>query len=144
MAVVRIATFNLENLDETEPGDRPSLAERITLMKPQIVRLRADIGCFQEVNGQERPGMPRALLALGELLTGTNLDGAQVVTTKPADNAVYKRTQPGRGYPPARRRAPAAAQRPGRPAYVQAAHRDPGGRRPGRDRDRAADPARGD
>jgi endonuclease/exonuclease/phosphatase family metal-dependent hydrolase len=89
MAVVRIATFNLENLDETEPGDRPSLAERITLMKPQIVRLRADIGCFQEVNGQERPGMPRALLALGELLTGTNLDGAQVVTTKPADNAVY-------------------------------------------------------
>jgi endonuclease/exonuclease/phosphatase family metal-dependent hydrolase len=89
MAVVRIATFNLENLDETKPGDRPSLAERITLMKPQITRLRADVACFQEVHGQERPGMPRALLALAALLTGTNLDGAQLVSTKPADNAVY-------------------------------------------------------
>lgn len=33
---VRIATFNLENLDETAVGQRPSLTERIALMRPQI------------------------------------------------------------------------------------------------------------
>jgi len=89
VADVRIATFNLENFDETTVGERPSLAERIALMKPQIVRLRADIVCFQEVNGQERVGRPRALLALEQLLAGTNLEGATVVSTKPEGNAVY-------------------------------------------------------
>ena len=58
MAEVRIATFNLENFDETAAGEWPSLAERLTLMRPQIVRLRANIACFQEVNGQERPNQP--------------------------------------------------------------------------------------
>jgi hypothetical protein len=89
MAELRIATFNIENWDETAPGVRPSLAERIALMRPQVVRLRADVACFQEVHGQERPGQPRALLALAELLAGTNLEGANVVSTKPQDNAVY-------------------------------------------------------
>jgi endonuclease/exonuclease/phosphatase family metal-dependent hydrolase len=86
---VRIATFNLENFDETPAGQRPSLAERIALMRPQVVRLRADIACFQEVHGQERTGQPRALLALTELLNDTNLAGASMVSTKPADDAVY-------------------------------------------------------
>lgn len=89
MTQIRIATFNLENLDEVPPGQRPSLAERIALMRPQITRLRADIACFQEVHGQERPGQPRALLALQELLTRTNLDGAALVSTKPDGDAVY-------------------------------------------------------
>jgi endonuclease/exonuclease/phosphatase family metal-dependent hydrolase len=89
MTGLRIATFNLENFDETAAGVRPSLTERIALMRPQIVRLRADIACFQEVNGQERPGQPRALLALAALLAGTNLDGAAMTSTKPDDNAVY-------------------------------------------------------
>ena len=89
MAAIRIATFNLENFDETAPNQRPSLAERIALMKPQILRLRADIACFQEVNGQERPGQPRALLALADLLAGTNLQGADVTSTGPAGGGVY-------------------------------------------------------
>jgi endonuclease/exonuclease/phosphatase family metal-dependent hydrolase len=89
VAEFRISTFNLENFDETADGERPTLAERITLMKPQIMRLRADVACFQEVNGQERPNQPRALLALRELLAGTNLDGANIVSTKPAGDAVY-------------------------------------------------------
>jgi hypothetical protein len=89
MAAIRIATFNLENFDETAPNQRPSLAERIALMKPQIVRLRADIVCFQEVNGQERPGQPRALLALADLLAGTNLQGSSVTSTGPAGGGVY-------------------------------------------------------
>jgi endonuclease/exonuclease/phosphatase family metal-dependent hydrolase len=89
MTAIRIATFNLENFDETPAGRRPTLAERIALMKPQIVRLRADIACFQEVNGQERPGQSRALLALAELLAGTNLQGANVISTEPAGGGVY-------------------------------------------------------
>jgi endonuclease/exonuclease/phosphatase family metal-dependent hydrolase len=89
MAEFRIATFNLENFDETGPGDRPSLEERIALMRPQILRLRADVVFFQEVHGQKRPGQPRALLALEELLAGTNLEGAQLVSSRPQDDAVY-------------------------------------------------------
>lgn len=58
MVELRIATFNLENFDETAANEVPSLAERIALMRPQIIRLRAGIACFQEVNGQERPGQP--------------------------------------------------------------------------------------
>ncbi len=88
MAAVRIATFNLESFGETPAGKRPTLAERIALMRPQVVRLRADIACFQEVNGQERPGQPRALLALAELLAGTNLQGANVISTEAAEGGV--------------------------------------------------------
>jgi endonuclease/exonuclease/phosphatase family metal-dependent hydrolase len=89
MAEVRIATFNLENFDETAAGEWPSLAERSTLMRPQIVRLRADIACFQEVNGQERANQPRSLLALPELLAETNLAGAQLASTRTTTNEVY-------------------------------------------------------
>jgi endonuclease/exonuclease/phosphatase family metal-dependent hydrolase len=81
MTTLRVATFNLENFDEAAVGARPSLDERIALMRPQIVRFRADIACFQEVHGQERPGQPRALLALPRLLEGTNLDGATLVSS---------------------------------------------------------------
>lgn len=90
MTQIRIATFNLENFDETLPTAHPTLGGRIDLMKPQIQRLRADIACFQEVHGQERPGKPRDLLALKELLAGTNLDGAPLVSTKPQEEAVFK------------------------------------------------------
>ena len=41
------------------------------------------------MNGQERPGSPRALLALRELVAGTSLEGASVVSTKPTDDAVF-------------------------------------------------------
>jgi exonuclease III len=85
MAVLRIATFNLENFDEG-----PDLAGRITVMRPQIQRLRADIACFQEVHGQDRPGAPRGLHALRALLAGTGLDGAALVSTKPKDDGVFR------------------------------------------------------
>ncbi len=64
---LRIATFNLENLDD-KPGQKPTLSERIALMRPQLLRLNADILCLQEVNGQEESGPPRRLLALAQLL----------------------------------------------------------------------------
>ncbi|HYE72427.1 MAG TPA: endonuclease/exonuclease/phosphatase family protein [Blastocatellia bacterium] len=67
---LRIATFNLENLDD-KPGQKPSLDERIELMRPQLVRINADVLCLQEANGQEAPSQPRRLLALDKLLAGT-------------------------------------------------------------------------
>jgi endonuclease/exonuclease/phosphatase family metal-dependent hydrolase len=67
---LRIATFNLENLDD-RPGQRPTLDERIALMRPQLMRVDADVLCLQEVNGQETPAQPRRLLALDRLLAGT-------------------------------------------------------------------------
>ncbi|MBN2476368.1 MAG: endonuclease/exonuclease/phosphatase family protein [Pirellulales bacterium] len=68
----RIATFNVENLDDPSV---PPLAERIAVMRPQLERLRPDVLCLQEVHGQEQPGQPRRLLALEQLLTGTQIAG---------------------------------------------------------------------
>lgn len=68
---LRIATFNLENLDDTE-DQRPSLAERIKVLSPQLERLRADILCFQEVHGQEKENEKRQLTALKSLLQTTS------------------------------------------------------------------------
>ena len=72
---MRIATFNLENLDD-RPGLDPPLSERIAVLRPQLMRLSADVLCLQEVNGQ-RPegGGPRCLLALDRLLEETPYAG---------------------------------------------------------------------
>lgn len=69
---VRIATFNLENLDD-RPGEAPALADRIAVLRPQLERLRADILCLQEINAQNegRKHTPRRLAALDALLGGT-------------------------------------------------------------------------
>jgi len=79
---LRLATFNLENLDEQKGPKEPALPDRIRILRPQLLRLRADVLCLQEVNGQERPGQPRALLALAELLQGTPYQGYHLVTTQ--------------------------------------------------------------
>jgi len=85
MPTVRLATFNLENLDDV-PGEEPTLAERIRVMRPQLERIRPDILCLQEVHGQEQPNLPRQLLALNELIDGTILEGFNVAhTTTQAD-----------------------------------------------------------
>jgi endonuclease/exonuclease/phosphatase family metal-dependent hydrolase len=83
---LRIATFNLENLDD-KPGMKPTLNERITLMRPQLFRINADILALQEVNGQEEPGHPRRLLALEKLLAGTPYAAYQRVSTRTEDGA---------------------------------------------------------
>ncbi len=81
---LRITTFNLENLDD-KPGQKPTLDERIALMRPQLLRLNADILCLQEVNGQEELGPPRRLLALERLLADTPYAGYQKVSTMTED-----------------------------------------------------------
>ena len=53
-------------------GQQPSLAARIAILRPQLERLRADILCLQEVNGQRVKGQKRRdLSALETLLEGT-------------------------------------------------------------------------
>ncbi len=74
---LRIATFNLESLDD-RPDVEPPLAARIAVLRPQLLRLKADVLCLQEVNGQRPPGGgPRRLLALDRLLAGTPYEGFQ-------------------------------------------------------------------
>jgi len=70
---LRIATFNLENLDDGQ-NMRPSLAERIQIMRPQLERIAADILCLQEVHSQG-PSGSRMLGALDRLLDGTAYAG---------------------------------------------------------------------
>ncbi|WP_406661385.1 endonuclease/exonuclease/phosphatase family protein [Methanolobus sp. ZRKC3] len=84
MNKLRIATFNLENLDD-KANQKPTLEERIALIRPQLYRLDADILCFQEVNGQEQEGHPRRLLALQELIKGTQYADYQIVSTMTED-----------------------------------------------------------
>ncbi len=80
MPSLRIASFNLENLDD-RPGEQPSLSERIAVMRPQLVRVRADVLCLQEVNGQESEGAPRGLAALDALLADTEYAAFPRVST---------------------------------------------------------------
>jgi len=69
--MLRIATFNLENLDDG-PQAVPPLEERIPVLRPQLEDLHADILCLQEVNGQKTNGQsPRTLAALDRLLENT-------------------------------------------------------------------------
>lgn len=58
---LRIATFNLENLDD-KPDEKPTLDERIAVMRPQLIRLNADTLCLHEVNGQEGQGSRQLLV----------------------------------------------------------------------------------
>lgn len=81
---VRLASFNLESLDD-RPGLDPPLAARLAVLRPQLLRLRADILCLQEVHGQRPPGGgARRLLALERLLEGTDYASFHVVATHSA------------------------------------------------------------
>lgn len=68
---LRIATFNLESLGASSAGGA-SLEERVQVLRPQLMRLRADIVCLQEVDAQHPGGgRPRRLSALEALLDGS-------------------------------------------------------------------------
>ena len=85
--LLRITTFNLENLDDG-PNVEPALADRIQIMRPQLERLRADILCLQEVHSQG-PSGSRTLSALDELLFGTEYAGFNRETTLTIAGELY-------------------------------------------------------
>ena len=89
---IRIATFNMESLD-VPPRARSSLEDRIRALRPQLVRLRADILCLQEVNGQlNADGSVRSLRALDAVLKGTPYESYhRAVTKSPSGRGVRDR-----------------------------------------------------
>lgn len=91
-APIRIATFNMESLDEP-PRARVSLKDRIAALRPQLVRLRADVLCLQEVNGQlNEDGNHRSLRALDAVLEGTGYeDYHRAITQSPSGRGVRDR-----------------------------------------------------
>ncbi len=84
---MRVATFNVENLDET--NKEPTLEKRIEILRPQLARIDADILCLQEVHGQEREGEPRQLHALNLLLERTKYGGWNMAYTKTSKKEAY-------------------------------------------------------
>lgn len=87
MPLLRIATFNLENLDD-EPGLDPTLAERIAIMRPQLNRVAADVLCLQEIHSQEVGGN-RTLAALDTLIQGTPYAAFNRATTTTTTGDLY-------------------------------------------------------
>lgn len=83
----RIATFNLETLGDERGGAIP-LAERIAALRPQLLALRADVLCLQEVDAQEIAPHRRGLTALGQLVEATQYAGY---------NYAVGETEPGHG-----------------------------------------------
>ncbi|MGE0716363.1 MAG: endonuclease/exonuclease/phosphatase family protein [Alphaproteobacteria bacterium] len=73
--MLRLATFNIENLDD-DPDAVPPLAERLPVLRRILARLDADILCLQEVNAGD---------ALDGLVHGTPwADFHRAVTTNAA------------------------------------------------------------
>ena len=88
---VRLASFNVETLGGAAlagaGGDEAAaLDERIALLRPQLIRLDADILCLQEVDGQRGGkggagrGRKRCLAALDRLLASTTYAGFHRLT----------------------------------------------------------------
>jgi endonuclease/exonuclease/phosphatase family metal-dependent hydrolase len=92
VANVRIASFNMESLDEPPQG-RGSLINRIRTLRPQLERLRADILCLQEVNGQLNDDKShRSLKILDQVLEGTIYQTYhRAVTQSPSGRGVRDR-----------------------------------------------------
>jgi endonuclease/exonuclease/phosphatase family metal-dependent hydrolase len=78
---LRLASYNLETLGGREGA--VALAERIAVLRPQLLRLDADVLCLQEVHG-DRPaeGGPRRLLALDALVEDTPYAGFARASTR--------------------------------------------------------------
>jgi predicted extracellular nuclease len=79
---MRLATFNMENLDLPPRAEHP-IEVRVRALRPMLERLDADILCLQEVNGQHVPGQSaRTLAALDHVLAGTPYANYHRVATR--------------------------------------------------------------
>ncbi len=68
---MRIATFNLENLGGGN-DEGAAFEDRITVLRPQLERINADVLCLQEANGERaQKGAERGLAALDRLIEDT-------------------------------------------------------------------------
>ena len=79
---MRIATFNLESLGGKN-GNDDALQEKLPLLRPQLERLKADVLCLQEINGQKVDGKKgRDITVLRRLLEGTRYEGFNCITSR--------------------------------------------------------------
>jgi endonuclease/exonuclease/phosphatase family metal-dependent hydrolase len=82
---MRIATFNLENLD-LRSGEEEVFDRRAAILRPLLERAAADVLCLQEINAQKTHHHdPRALTVLDRLVSGSRYEGyyrAQTVRPK--------------------------------------------------------------
>jgi endonuclease/exonuclease/phosphatase family metal-dependent hydrolase len=84
--IVRIATFNLESLDD-RPGAAPDFATRLPVLRARLLRLRADVLCLQEIAARHQNGksLPRRLTALDALIADTPYAGYERVVSLARD-----------------------------------------------------------
>ncbi|MEJ2766856.1 endonuclease/exonuclease/phosphatase family protein [Photobacterium sp. MCCC 1A19761] len=68
---MKIATFNVENLDYDETPGNEAFANRLTPLRQMLIRIDADILCLQEVHSQKNDDNEKKLDALIELIEGT-------------------------------------------------------------------------
>jgi endonuclease/exonuclease/phosphatase family metal-dependent hydrolase len=77
----RLAAFNLENLDWS-PAREAQFGRRLSVLRPILRALAADVLCLQEVGAQKSPSSaPRRFLALQRLLEGTDYAAFHRATT---------------------------------------------------------------
>lgn len=91
---MKVATFNIENLDDKPDSKNPTIEERAPILRIALNRLGADILCLQEVHGQELPdhtsnNPSRNLSALDFVIDGTQYQGYQRANTVTSDDVPY-------------------------------------------------------
>jgi endonuclease/exonuclease/phosphatase family metal-dependent hydrolase len=89
---LRLATFNLENFGAVR--NAAPLPDRIAALRPQLLRLDADVLCLQEIDPQPPAGggakaHPRSLRALDTLLDGTPYARFHRAATKNREQSDY-------------------------------------------------------
>ncbi|MGJ8679659.1 endonuclease/exonuclease/phosphatase family protein [Paraglaciecola sp.] len=91
---MKIATFNIENLDENSDENNPILVKRLHPLRDMLLRIDADILCLQEVHGQELPehtsrDPKRELSALETLIVDTPYAHFHTGHTVTSDDVPY-------------------------------------------------------
>lgn len=92
--MLKIATFNIENLDIPSSDYSPTLSQRMPTLRGTLTRLDADILCLQEVHGQELDAHTandpkRELSALQRLISDTQYASYHIVHTVTSDEQAY-------------------------------------------------------
>jgi exonuclease III len=91
---MRVATFNIENLDNTGDDKNPSIELRAPILRQMLKRINAEIICIQEVHAQEQPNHTtdnpkRDLSALNYVLKGTMYENYFQATTLTQEDIPY-------------------------------------------------------
>ena len=78
--MLRLLTYNVESLGERTGS--PPLDARISVLRPRLVGMAADILCLQEIDGRHvAGGLPREPVALRRVIAGTVYEGFHLATT---------------------------------------------------------------